>query len=132
MDASGALFYFAVSLDDDWDWWKDDTEDYVRQFLETTKLCEYIVRLVSKQEGAPNQRQLCYRMEVVEVKQEDVMWGFCNKVGDIVFAWDDYERCNLETREISYRPQCGINDGGCLNCGGCYRSLVVPVEWVWF
>ena len=123
-------YYFAVSLEDDWEVIGGTTRElYAKQFLERSKLCEYKVELVEVTLNDPNRGQLCHTYKILDILSQNGAWWVCekeNEAGSRVYGYDDYKHCDLPWGEISYMPQCAINDGGCLNCGGCYRSLVIP------
>lgn len=121
---SGRDYYFGVTLDDDW--WEDRREAYIKEYLTKDPLVAYRVQLVKVTKDNPNLGQLCCAFRIVEVLHSGDCWFICsraNAVGDVVYV---YGRCDLETQMLPYNPRCGIGNGGCLECNGCYRSLVVP------
>lgn len=122
------IYYFAISFEDDWS--AEDKISYIQTFMENDKILEYKVKLTEIKENFPNNKQLGYTFEILDILFEDKspFKSTNDKIGDTVWAWDYYRFCDLDKKTLSYHPQCGINDGGCLNCSGCYRSLVIPYD----
>lgn len=120
-------YFFGVTLDDDW--WEEERAEYIKEYLTKDPLVAYRVQLVEVTKDDPNRGQLCYAFRIVEVLHSGDHWFICsrtNAVGDMVYAYDSYGRCDMERLLLPYNPRCGIGNGGCLECNGCYRSLVVP------
>ena len=118
------VYYFGITIDDDW--YEEEFEKYKQEFQTKVKLVEYKVKLIEKRVNCPNKNQLCFCFEILEViKQNEgyFILSDSHKIGTIVYSWFD-----LKNQTIPFNPQCAINDGGCLNCSGCYRSLVIPFK----
>ncbi len=123
-------FYFGV-IDNENMFISDYSKEmYMDHFLDekTTKFCEYKVKLVKIKKDCPNEEELCYDMEIIEILSTDPDHNYENKPGDIVYAWRNYDRCDIKNKILPHNPEVGINDGGTLNCWGNYGSLLIPYE----
>jgi hypothetical protein len=131
----GDIYYYGITGDDSEFnklLYKDNYEnEYEKLFLhsDTTKFIEYKVKLINIRNihMYNNLGGIVWDFEILEIIHQE-KWDGNNKVGSIVTAYDLHKYCNLKNKSISFKPQCGINDGGSLNCSGCYKSLVIPIE----
>lgn len=123
----GDIFYYGITLDESelYNLSSIDKIQYIKTFLKShiTKFVEYKVKLTQIEYNTKN-NQLVWKLEILEIlNQEKCVY---NQVGTIVFAYDNNKYVDLRNNLISIKPRCEINDGGCLNCSGCYKSLVIP------
>jgi hypothetical protein len=122
----GEEYYYCVTYNDDI--YHEDRQTYMHLFFEEKEeydgsiVVEYRVKLKEIRHNYPNKNQLCNVFEILEIFKEEKQY---NKIGETVYSWCDYTLCPKKDM-VHHQPQCGINDGGCLNCSGCYSSLVIP------
>ncbi len=100
---------------------------YTDDFLDShnQKNYEYVVKIIGKEKDENIDNRLSYKLKIVKIiTQQDNF----NQVGSIIWVYDDnYSNAEPDTK-ISHNPECEINDGGVLNCSGCYKSLFINYE----
>jgi hypothetical protein len=122
----GDIFYFGITYDGYFDYFDFERKsEYIDKFIEVEKEFEYKVELIEIRHDDPDKKYLCYKLKILEMLTHKDKFNQ-NKVGDYVYAYDLKKDCVLTSYKLSVRPNCGINDGGRINCSGCYYSLVIP------
>jgi len=116
-------YYYAISLELDCPEKNQSKDGYIHNFFEEKNriFLEYKTKHIETTHDEPNKNQLCYSFEIINIIYQDEYQK--DKIGDIVYGFEDF-KYNINDK-LSYSPQCFINDGGNLNCSGCYKSLVI-------
>ncbi len=123
-------YYFGVTDNENMYVSDYSKEMYMDMFLDEKKIkfCEYKVKLVKIKKNSPNKEELCYDLEIIEIISVDKEHNYDNKPGDIVYAWRNFDKCDIKNKLLPHNPEVGINDGGTINCWGCYGALLIPYE----
>lgn len=126
----GKLFYIGVISNETMYIADYSKEMYMEMFLDqkTIKFCEYKVKLVNIKKNSPNEDELCYYLEVIEILSIESGRSYDNKVGDKIYAYANYKYCDKKKKVLPFNPRVEINDGGTLNCWGCYGALLVQFD----
>ncbi len=100
---------------------------YICDFLDSQneKHYEYLVKIIDKEKDENIDNRLSYKLEIVKIiTQQDNI----NQVGSIIWIYDDNDSYLEPDAKITHNPECEINDGGVINCSGCYKSLFIDYE----
>jgi hypothetical protein len=124
-------FYYAVSLNEN-SIYPINSNQYIYEFLDKSKICEYKVKLIkyynliTKNEEDSWMSKRVHEYEILEILTQKNNHFLTNNIGDKISASNYLMHCDKLTNMLSNNPECFINDEGCINCSGCYTSLVIP------
>ncbi len=126
----GKIYYFGVISNETMYIDGYSKEMYMEMFLDqkTIKFCEYKVKLTNIKKNCPDKKELSYDLEIIEILSIDPDHSYDNKVGDTIYASANYKYCDTKNKILPFNPRVEINDGGTLNCWGCYGALLVPFD----
>ncbi len=121
------LFYFGVIFDTTVNVLSYSKDQYTGDFLDpkNEKYCEYIVKVIETEKDPDIYNRLSYKLEITKVISQQTNM---NKVGSTIWAYDDDDKYSNLNAKLSYNPECEVNDGGILNCSGCYSSLFIELD----
>ena len=96
--------------------------DLNTEFWEAPSILEVIVKPINKE--IVYDTYVSINLKIIKIITKEILNK--NEIDEIIRVRDLFK--NIKNKMLmSKDPECLINDEGCLNCSGCYKSLFIEV-----